>query len=133
MFESTTATEATPSIEELQQQIASLKVHAEIATQGLEGWARRFDKIKSVLEEFIEEGTLEEGGALQDYLIEEFELDTTKDVEVTITITCSATMTIPRNDDVTDYVDYLDIDVDISTSKGEISWVSQDDASIEEA
>ena len=118
---------------ESEEVIRSLRNTMEVASQGLDSWYKRFNGIKSALEEFVEEGTLSEGDALSDYLIEEFELDTTKEVEVTITITCSATMTIPKKDDVADYVDYLDIDVDISTSKGEIGWVSQDDASIEEA
>lgn len=116
----------TPSYDDLKNQLA-------FAASAIESWAKRFNGIKSALEEFVEEGVIEEGGALSDYLIEEFDLETTKEVEVQITITCSATMTIPKNDDVEDYVDYLDIDVDISTSKGEISWVSQDDASISEA
>lgn len=118
---------------ESEEVIRSLRNTLEVASQGIESWAKRFNGIKSALEEFVEEGVIEEGGALSDYLIEEFDLETTKEVEVQITITCSATMTIPKNDDVEDYVDYLDIDVDISTSKGEISWVSQDDASISEA
>ena len=135
MNDYTPAPEATPDVDvkKLQEDIAILNNLLGFAQAAVVSWDNRFKGIKAALTEFVDEDEIVEGSPLSDYLIEEFDLEMTKEVEVKITVTCSATMTIPKNADVEDYADYLGIDVSISTSKGDIDHVSQDDASIEEA
>lgn len=118
---------------ESEEVIRSLRNQFEFASQAVDSWKRRFDKIKASLNEFIEEDEISEGSPLSDYLIEEFDLETTKEVEVKITVYYSALITIPRKSDVEDFADYLDIPDSLSLSKGEIDRISVDDASIEEA
>jgi F0F1-type ATP synthase gamma subunit len=99
----------------------------------LESWKKRFDRIKETLQEFAEEGDIEEGTTLNDYLIEEFDLEMTKEVEVRITVTYSAIMTIPKDDDASDYASDLEIqDVEMNHDKAELTSVSCDNYEIEE-
>lgn len=113
--------------------IRTLRNQLEFATGAVVSWDNRFKKITASLNEFVEEQEIVEGSPLSDYLIEEFDLEMTKTVDVVITAKFSARITIPRDADVEDYADYLDMSDDVSLSKGELECVNFDDVSIEEA
>jgi hypothetical protein len=135
MNDYTPAPEATPDVDvkKLQEDIAILNNLLGFAQAAVVSWDNRFKGIKAALTEFVDEDEIVEGSPLSDYLIEEFDLEMTKEVEVKITVYYSALITIPRKSDVEDFADYLDIPDNLSLSKGDIDRISVDDASIEEA
>ena len=135
MNDYTPAPEATPDVDvkKLQEDIAILNNLLGFAQAAVVSWDNRFKGIKTALSEFIDEGEICEGAPLSDYLIDEFDLEVTKDVEVKITVTYSATLTVPKNADVSDFASDLAIpDVEMRNHKVEMSGLSCDDYEIEE-
>jgi hypothetical protein len=121
------------AFENAKEDIARMRNNFDFASQAVESWKIRFDRIKAVLQEFIDEGDITDGNALDDYLIEEFDLELTKEVEVKITVTFSAVMTIPKDDDASDYASDLEIsDLEMNHDTVEITSISCDNYEIEE-
>lgn len=81
---------------ESEEVIRGLRNTLEVASQGIESWAKRFNRIKSALAEFAEEGAIEEGNALDDFLIEEFEIELYESMDVAVTVTYAGTITVPK-------------------------------------
>ena len=89
--------------------IASLKADLEAMTNQrdffgsqITSWSNRWEGVRSALTEFFEEGTLNEGSPLDDYLIEEFDIETSEEVEVTVTAIWSGPITVKKGSDISD-------------------------------
>lgn len=87
------------AFENARDDIARMRNNFDFASQAVESWKQRFDRIKAVLQEFAEEGDITDGTALDDYLIEEFELELTEDIEIKVTLTYFGTITVPKGTD----------------------------------
>jgi hypothetical protein len=95
------------AFENAKDDIARMRNNFDFASQAVESWKQRFDRIKAALTEFADEGAIEEGNALDDYLIEEFEIELYESMDIKVTVTYEGTITVPKGADIdeidTDY------------------------------
>lgn len=108
-------------IEDLERQLEDLKVfweasknREETLNASVEYWARQWRAVVSDLTDFYEDGTLMAGSRLDDYLIETFDIETTEEVSVTLTITYSGKVTIPKGADLGNLVMESEPDYDVN-------------------
>ena len=87
---------------ELEEAVKASKNREEFLAASVVKWSKSWEAVKEQLTEFFEDGSLNEGSPLDDYLIEEFEIVTTEEVDVTLTITYSGRVTIQKGADLGD-------------------------------
>jgi hypothetical protein len=125
-------------IEDLQATIKQGINQVEFIGAHVETWAKRWNKAKDYLQASIDREEWDNDELAEPFweeLAEMFDLDLkrTKEVEVKITVTYSATMTIPADSDASDYASDLEIqDVELNHNSVELTSISCDDYEIEE-
>jgi hypothetical protein len=88
-----TTEELIAEVTRLTEALSASKTQIEFLGAHLEKWSKSWEAVETALEVFLEDGLINEGeDALSDYLIETFDLSTTEEHEVTLTITYSGTI-----------------------------------------
>lgn len=105
-------TELEGRIEEHKLAEQSFRSQIEFLGAAVMKWSNTWERVRTSLNEFFEEGDLNEGSPLDDWLIEEFNLDVTEEHDVTYTCTWSGTVTVKKGADLSDLLKETDIEWD---------------------
>ena len=97
-----TAIAAANEIASLKADLEASKTREQTLLASVDYWAKQWRVVEADLEAFFQDGTLNEGSPLDDYLIETFDIQTTEEVEVTVTAIWSGTVTVKRGSDISD-------------------------------
>lgn len=107
-------TEVEGKVKEFEEALTASKNREEFLAAAVNKWSRSWEAVREQLTEFFEDGVLMAGSRLDDYLIEEFEIQTEEEVEVTLTITYSGKVTIPKGADLGNLVMESEPDYDVN-------------------
>lgn len=125
-------TEAEAKVKEFEEALACSKNREEFLGASVVKWSNSWEKVKDRLTEFYEDGTLTEGVPLDDYLIEEFEIEIDEEVEITYRASWSRTITIKKGYDLDDLELDRELPDDLKlTINGEAHYLGRDSAEFE--
>lgn len=104
------------TIAELQSRVSELQNLLEVASQGMQSWHDRFNRMQSKVQDWFDDGTIEEGDTVSDWLIDQFDIETTEDYSVTVTVTYQGNVTAPKGIELTDLEIMTDFPWDVTVA-----------------
>lgn len=119
------------TIAELQSRVSELQDLLEVASRGVQSWANRFKTMKSQVQAWADEELLDnDEDPISVWLLEEFDVELTEEIYVTVMATYSGTITVKKGTDVSEIEVITDLPWNLSFEGNLDSNVSYDDIDI---
>ena len=124
-------TSAINIIEEKERKIASLEAYIETQRGIIKMHAETIEKTGELIKPLLEDETIEPTSQLGSDLIDLLNIDLTKEIEITVTMTWNVTATIPSHYDAQDWANEQDWSAEFDETIALFNYVSTPDIEVE--
>jgi hypothetical protein len=101
----------------------------DIRTNGITALSRTIEKIADLITPLLEDETIEPTSYLGEQLIELLDIEMTEEIEVSLVVTYTGTITVPKGTDLSDLIvdneTLLDVTLD-GKNVGDVSWSEEE-------